>query len=249
METKIYLISQSNEFELQLISKLPKSRFRIVGNQTDIPLALWEIKVIKPKIVILDFDNGNYDGFEIINDIRRNGIGETRFVIVYNNYNHSRVESAERIGVSFCMMHPCDMDVLCEKIKNIAQKTSAAAMLRNAASISDDDIVSGILNNIGVPMHCKGYALLKSAIVFAVEDYSVVGNMMSQLYPKLSDVYMTSVSCVERNIRNAIEISWNRGNMDYLAEIFGTSIKNKRGIPTSSQFIATIADMIIYCRK
>lgn len=249
METKIYLISQNNDFEEQLIIGLGRNRFRIVGNQTNILLALWEIKVIKPKIVILDFDNGNVDAFEIINKIRSDGGNETRFIIVYDNYNHSRIESAERLGVSFCMMRPCDITVLCEKIKSIAHKASAAEILRDAVNVSDDDVVSEILSNIGIPMKCKGYSLLKSAIVFAIEDYSIVGNMMSRLYPKLSVVHMTSVSCVERNIRNAIEIAWNRGNMDYLAEIFGTSIKTKRGIPTSSQFIATIADMIIYSRR
>lgn len=248
METKIYLISQSTDFEAHLISGLGKNRFRIVGNQSNIPLALWEIKVIKPKIIILDFDNGKADAFEIIGEIRREG-SDARFIIVTDSYNRERIEEALSFGVSLCMIRPCDMTLLCDKIKIIASQLSVKAMLKGTKHTSDEEIVSGILDNIGIPPRCKGYSLLKSAILLAIEDYTIVGDMMSRLYPKLSDIHITSVSCTERNIRNAIEIAWNRGNMDYLADIFGTSIKSKRGIPTSSQFIATIADMIIYIRR
>lgn len=248
METKIYLISQSDEFEAELKSHLGSNRFRIVGNQTNIPLALWEIKVIKPKIVILDFDNGKVDAYDIISEIRQVEIADTKFIIVADNYNHERFESALGFGVSFCMMRPCDFELLSDKIKSLSRRISEKAILRGAKNAPDNDIVCGILNNIGIPTHCKGYSLLKSAITFATEDYTLVGNMMSRLYPKLADRHLSNVSCVERNIRNAVEIAWNRGNMDYLADIFGTSIKSKRGIPTNSQFIATIADMIIYSK-
>ncbi len=250
METKIYLISQSYEFEEALGRSLGGKKFRIVGNQTNIPLALWEIKVIKPAIVILDFDNGETDAFEIISDIRKTTPSNIKFIIVTGGYNHDRFESALSFGVAFCMMQPCDFDVLSEKIKSLSKQIRLTSAIKSAQNSSnDDDEVSSILYSIGVPNTCKGYSLLKTAITCAVSDYSLVNNMMSKLYPLVADLHFSNVACTERNIRNAIELTWNRGNLDYLAEIFGSCIKTRRGIPSNSQFIATIADMIIYNKQ
>lgn len=104
--------------------------------------------------------------------------------------------------------------------------------------------VTTMLHRIGTPAHIKGHNYLRSAIIRVYMDESYLGNMMSRLYPDLAKEYSTSLSCVERGIRNAVELSWNRGDVDVLNEIFGNTISYARSKPTNSEFIAMIADLL-----
>lgn len=104
--------------------------------------------------------------------------------------------------------------------------------------------ITSLLHRIGTPAHIKGHNYLRSAIIRVYMDESYLGNMMSRLYPDLAEEYNTSLSCVERGIRNAVELSWNRGDVDVLNEIFGNTISYSRSKPTNSEFIAMISDLL-----
>ncbi len=249
---RIFLISQSDEFESSLFSALRDTKIQLAGNQSDIQMALWEIKTLNPGIVIMDFDNNGVDAIELCKRINNEIDPDIRFIIASDDSSPTKVETAYSAGVSHCIMHPCNMDSL---VKKIIVLTARVEMLRRERLLNqrctacDEHEAGDMLFKIGVPDHCKGYALLKTAIMYVVNDYSLIDNVMTMLYPMLAKRHSSSVSCVERNIRNVIQIIWDRGNMDCLAEIFGATIHSKKGTPSNSQFIATIADIIRCDRK
>lgn len=100
------------------------------------------------------------------------------------------------------------------------------------------------LHKIGTPAHIKGHDYLRDAIIYVYMDTSYIRKMMGRLYPDIAAQYHTNISCVERGIRNAIEVSWNRGDMDVLTEVFGNTVSYSRARPTNSEFIAMLADRL-----
>ena len=113
--------------------------------------------------------------------------------------------------------------------------------------LQEDDLesrVTSVLHNMGVPAHIKGYSFLRQSIIMAVEDVEVISLVTKRLYPDIARINKTTASRVERAIRHAIEVAWDRGNVDVLNEYFGYTINNMRGKPTNSEFIAMIADRL-----
>ncbi len=249
---RIYLISQSNEFEKSLFTALHGTKIQLVGNQSDIPMALWEIKTLKPGIVIMGFNNSGVEAVELCGRINREIDPDIRFILISDERNLSQVESAYSAGVSYCVMQPFSIDFLVQKITVLTayvELLRRERILNQKCTFDDERDVTAMLFKIGVPEHFKGYALLKTAILYVVNDYSLIDNVMALLYPMLAKRHASSVSCVERNIRNVIQIIWDRGNMECLADIFGSTIGSRKGTPSNSQFIATIADIIRCARK
>ena len=249
---RIYLISQSEEFENSLFIALRGTDIHIAGNQSDIPMALWEIKTLMPEIVIMDFDNNGTDAFDIYASVMRDISPDIKFIIATDASNYEKFESAYTAGISYCIMQPCNMELLTEKIISIIRHIEHSKKEKHLSQTDENDTeqkVVDVLFRIGVPEHCSGYALLKTAIVLVIEDNSLIDNMMSGLYPALAKKHSSTVSRVERNIRNIIQIIWNRGNLDYLADIFANTIHSRKGTPSNSHFIATVADLIIVNKK
>jgi len=118
---------------------------------------------------------------------------------------------------------------------------------KSSSAYHDNDIdvvISDIMRQIGVPAHIKGYQYLRSAIKLSVEDNEMLGSVTKLLYPTVAKMYSTTPSRVERAIRHAIEVAWDRGDVDVLSSYFGYTIQSQRGKPTNSEFIAMIADKL-----
>lgn len=143
-----------------------------------------------------------------------------------------------------CLPKPIDQDSLCEHIvtvlKNRSEGIYSSADLTGIPDIEAQ--VTKIIHQIGVPAHIKGYQYLRSAILMAVQDNEVINSVTKVLYPTVAKKYSTTTSRVERAIRHAIEVAWDRGDIDTLNSYFGYTIQNSRGKPTNSEFIAMIAD-------
>lgn len=104
--------------------------------------------------------------------------------------------------------------------------------------------VTNIIHDVGVPAHIKGYQYLREAIIMSVNDNEMLNSITKILYPSIAKKFQTTPSRVERAIRHAIEVAWNRGKMDTIDELFGYTINAEKGKPTNSEFIALIADKI-----
>ena len=164
-------------------------------------------------------------------------------------------EEAFRLGVSYIMLKPFDNQMLLKKIRNVAGvykeaetksfiRTSKLDIPKQNTAYRLEIIVTNIIHEIGVPAHIKGYQYLRDAIILVVKDIDIINSITKQLYPAIAQLYHTTPSRVERAIRHAIEVAWDRGKTDTIEELFGYVITNGKAKPTNSEFIALIADKI-----
>lgn len=149
-------------------------------------------------------------------------------------------------GASYFLLKPVDMDMLAERIVQLTGwRESRGLGKEQGGYISDNELemmVTEIIHQLGVPAHIKGYQYIRTSIILSVKDPEMVGAITKQLYPTVAKLYKTTSSRVERAIRHAIEVAWDRGDLDTLNSYFGYTINTGRGKPTNSEFIALIAD-------
>ena len=156
-------------------------------------------------------------------------------------------------GGDYYMMKPCRISSVVERIRLLASKPwdeegpdgEMTAMARQNLESS----VTSIIHEIGVPAHIKGYQYLREAIMMTVQDMDVINAVTKVLYPDVARKYGTTSSRVERAIRHAIEVAWDRGDLDTLQKYFGFTVSNAQGKPTNSEFIAMIADRLVLQRR
>jgi two-component system response regulator (stage 0 sporulation protein A) len=143
------------------------------------------------------------------------------------------------------MLKPCDMSALVERLEEIrGGENLRMPAARHTGQQSIETMVTNIIHEIGVPAHIKGYQYLREAIIIAVEDMDVINAITKILYPQVAKTFQTTPSRVERAIRHAIEVAWDRGDLDTLQRFFGYTVSNTKGKPTNSEFIALIADKL-----
>ena len=187
-----------------------------------------------------------------VNDRRNTDAGRTApaFIVLTQVSTPSVLMEANRSGASLCLQKPVDFDVLLSGIATILKNRQprAAEPARreeapsNALPPDIETQVTRIIHQIGVPAHIKGYQYLRTAILMTISDSDVINSVTKVLYPSVAKKYQTTTSRVERAIRHAIEVAWDRGDVDTLNSYFGYTIQNSRGKPTNSEFIAMIAD-------
>lgn len=164
------------------------------------------------------------------------------------------MEEALGLGANYVLLKPFDSNALVKKIRQIKNGKIAAnrkdfITLEEKTEEKDGDyrleiIVTNIIHEIGVPAHIKGYQYLRDSIIMSVNNMDILNSITKQLYPTIAKMHETTPSRVERAIRHAIEVAWNRGKMDTINELFGYGIQAGKGKPTNSEFIALIADKI-----
>ena len=153
--------------------------------------------------------------------------------------------AAASLGVRYLMLKPCDMNALVDRLEEMRGGESPRSLpARRTDKNSIESMVTGIIHEIGVPAHIKGYQYLREAIIIAVNDMDVINAITKVLYPQVAKAFQTTPSRVERAIRHAIEVAWDRGDLDTLQRFFGYTVSNTKGKPTNSEFIALIADRL-----
>lgn len=199
-----------------------------------------------PDVVVMDSFMTRLDAIGVIRNIKRQNL-KTPVFIVFSSF-HSPVLEREIMsaGASYFVLKPYDVAELCENISKMVIKGKDGMF---ASPISFDAFgieikVTQILHEIGVPAHIKGYHYLRDSIIMSVEKPEIINAVTKQLYPSVAKKYETTSSRVERAIRHAIEVAWDRGDIDVLNSYFGYTIHNDRGKPTNSEFIAMISDRL-----
>ena len=219
--------------------------FRVIGTATNGEQALQMLTEYKPDIVVLDLMLAKKDGIGILKTIssmqpRPAVLATTHLITDYVT------SSIANLGVRYLMIKPCDVTAVVERLEEIrgGEKQQTAGNLRPSAQPSIEGLVTGIIHEIGVPAHIKGYQYLREAIIIAVGDMDVINAITKVLYPQVAKTFGTTPSRVERAIRHAIEVAWDRGDLDTLQRFFGYTVSNTKGKPTNSEFIALIADRL-----
>lgn len=193
-------------------------------------------------VIVLDLIMPRKDGLYVLEEMKKRGINKK--VIVATSYNASEViREVSEYGVSYFILKPFELPDLEKRILEANKKKEASKNIDfyyNNLQIS----ITKMLHELGIPSHIKGYQYIREGIGIIFERPETIGGITKELYPELADKFDTTVSRVERAIRHAIEVSWNRGNWSLMEEIFGHSVDIDKAKPTNSEFIVTIADKL-----
>jgi two-component system response regulator (stage 0 sporulation protein A) len=264
MEKLNVAIADDNERMLRLLGDIVDSddELSVIGTAKDGEEAYNVIKMKEPDVVLLDIVMPKLDGLGVLDRVKNDkSITKCPKFIMISAIGQERItEDAFSLGADYYIMKPFDNDTVISRIKKV--RRSEAANTRNIGcnniarnsiafnsieSVSDKNLesdVTGIIHEIGVPAHIKGYQYLRDAIIMSVNDVDMLNSITKVLYPTIAKKYQTTSSRVERAIRHAIEVAWSRGKMDTIDEMFGYTINNGKGKPTNSEFIALITDRI-----
>lgn len=210
-------------------------------------------KEIQPDIIIIDFFLQDKDVFYVINEIRSSKNRISASFIVLCDFSIPRLErELHKAGVSAVInksaMSEMFLDALFGNadVKSVDEVISEAIQSQSEADIHQIEMnITDILHQLGMPAHIKGYQYIRFAITLCVVNPEILDSITKKLYPMVAERYQTTPSRVERAIRHAIELAWNRGNIETLNSYFGYTIENSRGKPTNSEFIAMISDKLI----
>ena len=242
-QTTVIIADNTDEFCACLSAALQRAGgFRVVGTATDGEQAVSMIQTHKPQVLVLDLMLAKKDGLSVLKAL--SAMDKKPIVLATSGFITDYVASAAaNLGVRYLMLKPCDMTALVERMKEF-QSGPVLRPLGRTGGTSIETMVTNIIHEIGVPAHIKGYQYLREAIMIAVDDMDVINAITKVLYPQVAKAFQTTPSRVERAIRHAIEVAWDRGDLDTLQRFFGYTVSNTKGKPTNSEFIALIADKL-----
>ena len=230
--------------------KMVKEYFKINGT-VNIAFEAYDglegIKVLeenndKIDLVLLDLIMPKKDGIYVLTEMQKRGI--VKNVIVATSYNAAEViREVSEFGVNYYILKPFDLEDLNKRILDVFDKkddNKSIDFYNSNLQVS----ITKMLHELGIPSHIKGYQYIREAVNIIFDKPEVIGGITKELYPELAKKFNTTVSRVERAIRHAIEVSWNRGNLDFMEELFGYSVDIDKAKPTNSEFVVTLADKL-----
>ncbi len=250
MTEKIKLLITKDPHDATRISKtiLSSKGFDVEICPKDGIEVLHQIKMTEPDVVIIEMHMANLDAISVAKQLSVEKLSKKPAIIVTSNFDNGLMErEAFEAGASYFLIKPFDYDMLAERIVRLANKNLAPIKRSERATLEEIDLevmVTEILHQIGVPAHIKGYHYLRTSIMLSIEDKEMINHITKELYPTVAKIYKTTSTRVERAIRHAIEVAWDRGDVDVLSSYFGYTIHNQKGKPTNSEFVAMIADKI-----
>lgn len=246
---KRILILDSNETFAKELSSCFEGRkdFEICGIADDGSESMKLLEKFSPSIVILSLLLKNQDGFSVMESARAQG-KKCDFLVLGNFSDDKIIDRAISLGARYYFMKPISASVVAERVCDLCGEGELALPVENVErrrAVSLDERISNIFISIGIPPHIKGYNYLREGIKMTVEDPHIINNVTKGLYPVIGERFQTSASKVERAIRHAIEVAWNRGRVEAVNAIFGARVYIGTEKPTNSEFIALVADKLI----
>ena len=241
---KVLLTGDGSEFGKNCANILRTYGCDVILVPKDGKAVLTKINNDSIDVVVMDAFMANLDALGVITEISDD---ETRpLIMIMSSTDNQRFEQEIlSAGADYYFLKPFDINILAQRISQLTGwvKSESGTVSRN--NTNDLQVtVSEIMHQIGVPAHIKGYQYLREAIVLSINDREMMSSVTKVLYPTVAKMYSTTASRVERAIRHAIEVAWDRGDVDVLSSYFGYTIQNTRGKPTNSEFIAMISDKL-----
>ena len=194
-------------------------------------------------LILLDLIMPKKDGISVLEELKDKK--DIPKIIVLTSYNTPEIiRKTSELGVNYYMLKPFELPELERKILECTNEIKSSSKTLDLYHNNLQIAITNVLHELGVPSHIKGYSYIRQSITEVFFHPDVVGGITKELYPKIAEEFNTTVSRVERAIRHAIEVSWNRGNWDLMQEIFGYSVDIDKAKPTNSEFIVTVADKL-----
>ena len=249
MENKkrIIVADVGEEFRALLVAGLREEvDLEVVAETGDGQDAVRLVRELSPDVLIMDLMLTRMDGMEVLAEV--NALSRKPRVLVLSSFARDVVaEQAAAQGADYFIVKPCRLSSVVERVRQIASpfRKEGEGAGQSLSGQSLESVVTAIIHEIGVPAHIKGYQYLREAIMIAVADMDVINAVTKILYPEVAKRFGTTASRVERAIRHAIEVAWDRGDLETLQKYFGYTVSNAKGKPTNSEFIAMIADRLV----
>lgn len=250
---RVVIADDNREFVELLKSFLEtKEDFEIVGVAKNGLEAVEVVEREKPDLLILDIIMPHLDGIGVLEKIRENQEINTKSIVLSAVGQDTITQKAASLGADYYILKPFDFDVFVDRIRDVLSQTKVKSNVkkeevtqREFLAVSNiDSLISELVHKMGVPAHVKGYTYLSEAIKMVVNDRELMSAITKELYPTIADRYETKPSRVERAIRHAIEIAWERNDKEIADELFGNSLNKGKKKPTNSEFISIVAERV-----
>jgi len=245
---KVVVADASEEFRHLLVETVNAENDMMTVGDTADGAELVELCKQRPcDVVVMDMILSTMDGVEVLGQLSEL-TPKPRVLVLSSFASGSVADLAAAKGADYFMMKPCKTASVVERLRQmVTASRPGEEPERRGRSL--ESTVTAIIHEIGVPAHIKGYQYLREAILIAVDDMDVINAVTKVLYPEVAKRFGTTASRVERAIRHAIEVAWDRGDLETLQKYFGYTVSNAKGKPTNSEFIAMIADRLQLQRR
>ena len=241
---KIIVADAGEEYRSALVQAISEETdIQVVGQTGDGHQLLQLIRECAPDLVLMDVILTQIDGVEVLQSLEEMPATQRPRVIVLSALARGTMaELAVRHGADHYMTKPARSEVICQRIRQLtgAEQGEGEQVYQH----SMESRVTAIIHEIGVPAHIKGYHYLREAILYCIDNMGAINAVTKILYPEVAKRYNTTPSRVERAVRHAIEVAWDRGDLETLQKYFGYTVSNIKGKPTNSEFIAMISDRL-----
>ena len=254
-KTKVLLVDADEEVRRAISATISDSGDLVLVGTTDDGDQVPElVRRLQPDVVIMDLVLRQSDGIAVLQALHReklhvHAIVHTRF------YTQYVITECAALGADYFVPKGKSLSLLLERVRAVASPRVLdfpGIPVGTAPQTQTQDLesmVTDIIHEIGVPAHIKGYQYLREAIILTINDMEIINAVTKVLYPEVARKFNTTPSRVERAIRHAIEVAWDRGDIEVLQKFFGYTVSNIKGKPTNSEFIAMIADSLTLRRK
>lgn len=244
---KVLLVDNTEHFGIPCAKIMRENGLEVETVEKDGRKAVDAICNLHPDIVLLDFFLPRLDAIGVIKNIYMKSLAHVPQFMIMSGFDNPNMEREAILGgADYFILKPFDAAEMANRIRTLCGKSLSIRGEETRAAVSDNGSlemrVTEIIHQIGVPAHIKGYQYLRDAILMAIDDDDIINAVTKRLYPAVAKKHGTTSSRVERAIRHAIEVAWDRGDVDVLNSYFGYTIHTGRGKPTNSEFVAMIAD-------
>lgn len=246
-QIKVFIADNNEDIRKELKENFTSNpKFKFIGDSADGEVALNAIKTEDIDILILDVILINIDGFELLEKLRNLNLPKKPKVIIVSKLTKDTfISNALDLGASYYIAKPITFSVLEKRIDEVLSKNKPFEVQRKIFNRSLEEKISNIFITVGIPAHIKGYQFLREAIKLAIDTPEIINAITKKLYPSIAEKFSTSSSKVERAIRHAIEVAWNRGKIENINTIFGLKVYASNEKPTNGEFIALVADKML----
>lgn len=238
----VMLIDESEQ-TLNLLKENLGDNFEVNKIEPNGLVALDAIKKEVPDIIVMDVVLSGVDGFNLIEEINKLKIN-SKIIVLSSLSLEGFITKAMSLGVSYYMIKPFNVEVLKNRIIDVLNQPSSIKpqVIKNK---NLEEKITNIFITVGIPAHIKGYQFLREAIKMAIDNPDIINSITKKLYPQIAEKFETSSSKVERAIRHAIEVAWNRGKIENINSLFGVKVYSNNEKPTNGEFIALVADKML----
>ena len=248
-ELKIVVADNSSELGENCAKTFKAYGMKVILCEKDGLKLLAKIKSEKPDIILADVFMPNLDILGGINSLKESGIKQKPMIMAMSAFDNQRLEKELiEAGLDYYFLKPFDVNTMAQRLIQLSGwKSEKEPLVVKDNVVTDTQLevmITEIIHQIGVPAHIKGYHYLREAIILSIKNSDIINSVTKILYPTVAKKHGTTASRVERAIRHAIEVAWDRGDIDVLNSYFGYTIQNERGKPTNSEFIAMISDKL-----